>query len=119
VTFPARSSVWRYDIFAGGQPAGKYSIGEHPAADGASASGGERPAEPLSFAEVFTGRSDELSVAFESDPARLIPMRVRPAHQFQLVRDGRVIVEALPTPALSLNRSARGDALCSRMFVHL
>jgi len=109
VTYPARSSVWRYDIFAKGQTAGNYSVSESPGHDA------------MSFTPVEGVRTPAggLSMSFESDATRPIPMRARPAHQFQLLDDRRVILDALPTPALGLNRGSDGRQLCSRMFIHL
>ena len=109
VTYPARSSVWRYDIFAKGQTAGDYSISESPGH------------EAMSFTPVGGVRTPAggLSMAFESDAKQPIPMRARPAHQFQLLDGRRVVFDALPTPAPGLNRGSDGRQLCSRMFVHL
>jgi hypothetical protein len=125
VTYAARSSAWRYDIFIKGPSAGAYSIKQHPETPSSAPGGPARPRRArggprrVTFkkVEAMPSPSCETSVAFESTTSW--PMRARPAYRFQLFRGDRVIVETLPTPALSLNRSADGQGLCSRMFVHV
>lgn len=126
VTWPARSTVWRYDLIPDAPSTDTFKITEASAgarSGGAGAAGRSKRGGPalVTFKQLkhVTDAPTQDSISFESDPARPIPMRARPSQQFQLLRGGRVLIEALPTPALSFNRGADGAGLCSRMFVHL
>lgn len=127
VTFPARASIWRYDIFTNGQAADGLSIQESPTHAGGADAGqtppsrGRRKRAPVRFRKVtgIPGRSSEVSVSFESSASRPIPMRARPERRLQLMRAGQAIIDALPTPALGLSPGADGRRLYSRMIVHL
>lgn len=110
LTFPSRATVWRYDIFNHGAANPKeFSV----------ATGLNGP--PVSFARVpgIAGAGGEISIAFESVSSRPIPLQARPPQRFQLLRQKRVVLDPLPTPGLTLGRSAKGRALRSEMFVYL
>lgn len=115
LSFPTRPTVWRYHVFPGELGAGEYSI--------RSAHAGEDQESELGpvFGQVpgIPGPRGEVSLSFESEAARPIPMRHRPRDRFQLLRDGAVVMNPLPVPGPTLAWSRFEGTGCSEMIVHL
>jgi len=106
---PARSTIWRYDIFNhGGNAAHQHEI--QPIAAGAG--------QPV-FHRVkgISGPDRETSLAFESETP--IPLAARPSQRFTLLRDKHPLISELPAPGLSFTHRAGGAGLCSNLFIYL
>lgn len=123
VTIPTRKTVWRFDVFPQSTDrTATFSVSAH-LDDSSNGTSSDKPAlqqapsfHPLK--EGLSGPKDQKSLAFESDLAHPIPMRARPEHRFQLLRNGEVYVQNLGTPAANFCRASDGKTLCSQMIIY-
>jgi hypothetical protein len=111
LSFPARSTFWRYDLFNhSGSAARDYAI--VPAASSSTS-------DQIAFKQVpgVALPNGENSLAFESTSA--IPLAAHPRDRFMLLRHNKTLIAELPTPGLELTRNSEGVSLCSRQCIYL
>jgi len=111
----SRATTWRYHVFNHAGDGRGYRIQPAMHNGGGDALGAPR------FRRVsgVRGPSGELSVSFESERRRPIPLRRRPRERFQLVGAEGVLMQPLPVPGPALARGAGASTYCSDMMVYL
>lgn len=112
---PTRKTLWRYDFFNhGGNGARDYSLKL-----AATEKTPPDSSEGLTFRQVkgVLGPGGETSIGFQS--LTPIPLTANRSEQLTLLRDGRTLIDQLPTPELEFSQAEESDSLCSNLFVYL
>ena len=115
LTLPARSTIWRYDVF-NHQGADARDFAVQPAAP---ASASAAPAVLPAFHPVpgLQSPGGETSISFES--ASAIPLAARPTQRLKLMRRNIPLIDELPTPGLDFTAPPGASALRSSLLIYL
>ncbi|OYW77874.1 MAG: hypothetical protein B7Z37_01905 [Verrucomicrobia bacterium 12-59-8] len=115
LTLPARSTIWRYDVF-NHQGADALDFEILPAAP-ASVSAPSAALPVFHPVKGMKGPGGETSVSFES--ASPIPLAARPTQRLKLMRKNLPLIDELPTPGLDFAAPPGASALRSSLLIYL